>query len=33
VAIVDRLEGGAEAIEKAGVKLVRLTTRLDFIPD
>lgn len=33
VAIVDRLEGGAEAIEEAGVKLVRLYTRTDFIPE
>jgi orotate phosphoribosyltransferase len=33
VAIVDRLEGGGEAIEEAGVKLVRLTTRRDFIQD
>ena len=33
VALVDRLEGGAEAIEAAGVKLVRLCTRRDFIPD
>lgn len=33
VAIVDRLEGGAEAIERAGVKLVRLTTKRDFIKD
>jgi orotate phosphoribosyltransferase len=33
VAIVDRLEGGGEAIEEAGVKLVRLTTRRDFIRD
>lgn len=33
VALVDRLEGGAEAISAAGVPLVRLTTRLDFIPE
>jgi len=33
VAIVDRLEGGREAIEAAGVRLVSLTTRRDFIPD
>lgn len=33
VAIVDRLEGGAEAIEAAGVPLIRLTTRRDFIKD
>jgi len=33
VAIVDRLEGGAEAIEAAGVPLVSLTTRKDFIKD
>lgn len=33
VAIVDRLEGGAKAIEAAGVKLVRLCTRHDFIPE
>ena len=33
VALVDRLEGGAEAISAAGVPLVCLTTRRDFIPD
>lgn len=33
VAIVDRLEGGREAIEAAGIQLVSLTTRKDFIPD
>jgi len=33
VAIVDRLEGGAENIRAAGVPLVTLTTRRDFIPD
>lgn len=33
VALVDRLEGGREAIEAAGVRLVTLTTRRDFIPD
>lgn len=33
VAIVDRLEGGREAIEAAGLQLVSLYTRRDFIPD
>jgi orotate phosphoribosyltransferase len=32
VALVDRLEGGREAIEADGVKLVALFTRDDFIP-
>jgi orotate phosphoribosyltransferase len=32
VALVDRLEGGREAIEGDGVKLVALYTRTDFIP-
>ncbi len=33
VAIVDRLEGGAENIEAAGIPLVTLTTRRDFLSD
>ncbi|MBI5537934.1 MAG: orotate phosphoribosyltransferase [Deltaproteobacteria bacterium] len=33
VAIVDRLEGGREAIEQAGLPLISLCTRRDFIPD
>ncbi|HSC88628.1 MAG TPA: orotate phosphoribosyltransferase [Polyangiaceae bacterium] len=33
VALVDRLEGGREAIEAAGVKLITLATRRDFLPD
>lgn len=33
VALVDRLEGGAEAIREAGLPLVALCTRRDFIPD
>lgn len=33
VALVDRLEGGAQAIAQAGLSLITLTTRLDFIPD
>jgi orotate phosphoribosyltransferase len=33
VALVDRLEGGAEAITAAGLPLVSLYTRRDFIPD
>ena len=33
VALVDRLEGGREAIEADGLKLVALFTRDDFIPD
>jgi orotate phosphoribosyltransferase len=32
VALVDRLEGGREAIEAQGLKLVALFTRDDFIP-
>ncbi|HEX4448512.1 MAG TPA: orotate phosphoribosyltransferase [Polyangiaceae bacterium] len=32
VALVDRLEGGREAIEASGVPLVALYTRADFIP-
>jgi orotate phosphoribosyltransferase len=33
VALVDRLEGGREAIEAGGVPVVALYTRRDFIPD
>lgn len=33
VALVDRKEGGREAIEAAGLTLVSLATRTDFIPD
>jgi orotate phosphoribosyltransferase len=33
IALVDRLEGGREAIEQAGLPLVALYTRRDFIPD
>lgn len=33
VALVDRLEGGREAIEKTGALLTALYTRKDFIPD
>ncbi|MDI1482003.1 orotate phosphoribosyltransferase [Polyangium sp. y55x31] len=33
VAIVDRLEGGAEAIREAGLPVVSICTRRDFIPD
>lgn len=33
VAIVDRLEGGAENITAANLKLVNLTTRRDFLSD
>jgi orotate phosphoribosyltransferase len=33
VAIVDRLEGGAEAIRQAGLPIVSLCTRRDFLPD
>jgi orotate phosphoribosyltransferase len=33
VALVDRLEGGREAIEGAGLPFVALYTRRDFIPD
>jgi orotate phosphoribosyltransferase len=32
-AVVDRLEGGREAIEAAGLPLVALYTRRDFIPE
>ncbi len=32
VTLVDRLEGGREAIEAAGLPLVAIYTRLDFIP-
>lgn len=32
VTLVDRLEGGREAIEAAGLKLAAIYTRLDFIP-
>jgi len=33
VALVDRLEGGREAIESAGIALASIFTRRDFIPD
>jgi len=33
VALVDRLEGAREAITAAGVPLIALFTRLDFIPE
>jgi orotate phosphoribosyltransferase len=33
VAVVDRLEGGAETIREAGIPLVSLATRKDFISD
>ena len=33
VALVDRLEGGAEAIREGGLPLVSICTRRDFIPD
>ncbi|MGK3997281.1 orotate phosphoribosyltransferase [Sorangium sp. So ce1024] len=33
VALVDRLEGGAEAIRAAGLPLVSICTRRDFLPD
>jgi orotate phosphoribosyltransferase len=33
IAIVDRLEGGRDAIEAAGLRLISLCTRRDFIPD
>ena len=33
VALVDRLEGGAETIRSSGLPLVTLATRRDFIPD
>ncbi|MEJ7734147.1 MAG: orotate phosphoribosyltransferase [Polyangiaceae bacterium] len=33
VALVDRLEGGAEAIRGAGLALTSICTRRDFIPD
>ena len=32
IALVDRLEGGREAIESSGLKLVAIFTRDDFIP-
>jgi orotate phosphoribosyltransferase len=32
-AVVDRLEGGREAIEAEGIPLISLYTRRDFIPD
>lgn len=32
IALVDRLEGGREAIEAAKVKLITLANRLDFMP-
>jgi orotate phosphoribosyltransferase len=32
VALVDRMEGGCEAIEAAGVPLIAIYTREDFIP-
>jgi orotate phosphoribosyltransferase len=32
-ALVDRLEGGADTIRNAGLSLVTLTTRRDFIPE
>jgi orotate phosphoribosyltransferase len=32
VALVDRLEGGAEAIREAGLPLVAICTRRDFLP-
>ena len=32
LALVDRLEGGREAIEGAGAPMIALYTRLDFIP-
>jgi orotate phosphoribosyltransferase len=31
-AIIDRMEGGREAVEAAGFKLTSLFTRKDFIP-
>lgn len=33
VALVDRLEGGREALEHAGLQVFPLTTRRDFLPD
>jgi orotate phosphoribosyltransferase len=33
VVIVDRLEGGADALREAGLPFVALATRTDFIPD
>ncbi len=33
VTLVDRLEGGREAIEAEGLRLVAIYTRSDFIPD
>ena len=33
VALVDRLEGGREAIEAAGLAFIALYTRRDFMPD
>ncbi|WP_437677502.1 orotate phosphoribosyltransferase [Sorangium sp. So ce131] len=33
IAIVDRLEGGAEAIREAGLPFVAICTRRDFLPD
>jgi orotate phosphoribosyltransferase len=33
VALVDRLEGGAEAIRDAGLPVVAICTRRDFLPD
>jgi orotate phosphoribosyltransferase len=33
VALVDRLEGGREAIEAAGLPVVAIYTRRDFMPD
>ena len=33
VALVDRLEGGAEAIRAAGFPLLSICTRRDFLPD
>jgi len=33
IALVDRQEGGREAIEAAGVRLVTLATKRDFMDD
>lgn len=33
VALVDRLEGGREAIEATGLRFIALYTRRDFLPD
>ncbi|EYF02585.1 Orotate phosphoribosyltransferase [Chondromyces apiculatus DSM 436] len=33
IALVDRLEGGADAIRAAGLPLVAICTRRDFLPD